>query len=81
MTSVRDRCAGVLWGIAAGDKNGGPIRMAVLLAESLVAKSGYDHDHVISKYNTWFLGKDKERCFDTGTTFYNVFQYMRKVLH
>eukprot|EP00026_Physarum_polycephalum_P011648 Phypoly_transcript_11887.p1 GENE.Phypoly_transcript_11887~~Phypoly_transcript_11887.p1 ORF type:complete len:280 (+),score=35.67 Phypoly_transcript_11887:119-958(+) len=78
MASARDRCAGVLWGLAAGDKNGGPIRMAILLAESLVAQSGYDRDHVISKYNTWYLGKDTEPCFDTGNTFRSVFQYMRK---
>lgn len=32
---LQDRVAGILWGLAAGDKNGGPIRMAVLLAESL----------------------------------------------
>jgi len=80
MTSVRDRCAGVLWGLAAGDKNGGPIRMALLLAESIVANSGYNRDHVVSKYNAWFLGQDAERCFDTGTTFYSVFSKMRKGL-
>jgi ADP-ribosylglycohydrolase len=79
MTSARDRCAGVLWGLAAGDKNGGPIRMAVLLAESLVAQSGYDRDHVLSKYGAWYLGKDAEPCFDTGTTFWSVFKYMKNV--
>ena len=79
MTSTRDRCAGVMWGLAAGDKNGGPIRMAILLAESLVAKSGYDRDNTISKYNGWFLGKDSEPCFDTGNTFNSVFKHMRKV--
>lgn len=33
--SVQDRCRGVLRGLAAGDRNGGPIRMAVRLGESL----------------------------------------------
>jgi hypothetical protein len=28
---IRDRVEGVLWGLAAGDRNGGPIRMAVRL--------------------------------------------------
>lgn len=35
MTSARDRCAGVLWGLAMGDKNHGPMRMAALLAVSI----------------------------------------------
>lgn len=34
----KDRCGGVLLGLAAGDRNGGPIQMAVRLAESLVAR-------------------------------------------
>ena len=36
ITTAEDRCRGVLVGLAAGDKIGGPIRMAVRLAESLV---------------------------------------------
>ena len=34
-TTAEDRCRGVLVGLAAGDRIGGPIRMAVRLAESL----------------------------------------------
>jgi hypothetical protein len=34
--NVQDRCRGVLLGLVAGDRNGGPIRMAVRLAESLL---------------------------------------------
>ncbi len=32
---AKDRAEGILLGLAAGDRNGGPIRMAVRLAESL----------------------------------------------
>ena len=35
-TTAADRCRGVLIGLAAGDKIGGPSRMAVRLAESLL---------------------------------------------
>src|SRR5262245_11108043 len=35
-TTTADRCRGVLLGLAAGDRNGGPICMAVRLAESLL---------------------------------------------
>ena len=36
-TSTEDRCRGVLPGLAAGDRIGGPIRMALRLAESVEA--------------------------------------------
>ena len=39
---VGDRCRGVLVGPAAGDRIGGPIRMAVRLAESLLDCGGFD---------------------------------------
>lgn len=79
MATARDRCAGVLFGLAAGDKNGGPIRMAVLLAESIISSRGYNVEHVVETYNKWYLGKDTEKCFDTGGTFYGVFSAMKKV--
>lgn len=78
-TSIQQRCAGALWGLAAGDKNGGPIRMAVLLGESLCASSKYNREEIISKYMNWYLDKDEERCFDTGNTFLTIFSYMNKV--
>ena len=37
-----DRCRGVLLGLAAGDHNGGPIRLAVRLAESLHQRGTFD---------------------------------------
>src|SRR5262249_9550267 len=40
-TTAEDRCRGVLVGLAAGDRIGGPIRLAVRLAESLLACGGF----------------------------------------
>ncbi|MFZ1007391.1 MAG: ADP-ribosylglycohydrolase family protein, partial [Candidatus Sulfotelmatobacter sp.] len=61
-TSGKDRCQGVLVGLAAGDKIGGPIRMAVRLAESLVACGGFNSSDILERYLTWW----REGAFDTG---------------
>jgi ADP-ribosylglycohydrolase len=61
-TSVQDRCRGVLLGLAAGDRNGGPIRMAVRLAESLLELRRFDPADVASRYLRWW----REGAFDTG---------------
>ena len=57
-TSVQDRCRGVLLGLAAGDRNGGPIRMAVRLAESLLGCGGFDPADILERYRPLvrFLG-------------------------
>ena len=57
-----DRCRGVLIGLAAGDRNGGPIRMAVRLAESLLSCGGFDPADVMNRYLRWW----REGAFDTG---------------
>lgn len=79
MTTARDRCAGVLWGLAAGDKNGGPIRMAVILSETLMRSKSFSKADVVASYQGWYQGKDDEPCFDTGQTFSNVFAKMHQV--
>jgi ADP-ribosyl-[dinitrogen reductase] hydrolase len=61
-TSSADRCRGVLIGLAAGDRNGGPIRMAVRLAESLIACGGFDPEDALGRYLRWW----REGAFDTG---------------
>lgn len=70
-TTIQDRAKGVLLGIAAGDRNGGPIRMAVRLGESLNERGGFEREDVVKRYLAWFRGPphDAERAFDTGTTF------------
>src|ERR1700722_4082776 len=61
-TAAEDRCRGVLVGLAAGDKIGGPIRMAVRLAESLVACGGFNPSDILERYLAWW----REGAFDTG---------------
>src|SRR5262249_52474126 len=55
-TGVQDRCRGVLLGLAAGDRNGGPIRMAVRLAESLLELGRFDPADTVGRYLRWWRG-------------------------
>ena len=52
----------MLVGIAAGDRIGGPVRMAVRLAESLHVCRGFDRADVLARYLDWW----REGAFDTG---------------
>jgi hypothetical protein len=49
-TTAEDRCRGVLVGLAAGDRIGGPIRMAVRLAKSLLDCGGFNSADILSRY-------------------------------
>jgi ADP-ribosylglycohydrolase len=60
--SAADRCRGVLIGLAAGDRNGGPIRMAVRLPESLLEFGRLDTSDIVARYLRWW----REGAFDTG---------------
>lgn len=62
MLSVCERVEGVLLGLAAGDRNGGPVRMALRLAESLRDQSGFDPEDVGRRYLSWW----RAGAFDTG---------------
>ena len=62
LTTADYRCQGVLVGLAAGDRIGGPIRMAVRLAESLVASGGFNAADILNRYLAWW----REGAFDTG---------------
>jgi ADP-ribosyl-[dinitrogen reductase] hydrolase len=64
-----DRVRGILLGLAAGDRNGGPIRMAVRLAESLADRGGLDLDDVMARYLAWWSAG----AFDTGPVAAGVF--------
>eukprot|EP01121_Diplochlamys_sp_Union-15-3_P004656 TRINITY_DN14848_c0_g1_i1.p1 TRINITY_DN14848_c0_g1~~TRINITY_DN14848_c0_g1_i1.p1 ORF type:complete len:275 (-),score=59.94 TRINITY_DN14848_c0_g1_i1:66-890(-) len=72
-----DRAKGVLLGLAAGDRNGGPMRMALRLAESILEKKQYNRADVIERYKKWYQGppNDEEKAFDTGNTFARVFYF------
>lgn len=61
-TTAADRCQGVLVGLAAGDRNGGPIRMAVRLGESLLICGGFEPEDILERYLHWW----REGAFDTG---------------
>ena len=66
---VEDRCRGVLVGLAAGDRIGGPIRMAVRLAESLIDRDRFDLSDILNRYPSWW----REGAFDTGPVSERVF--------
>ena len=64
MSEIRNRIRGVLLGLAAGDRNGGPIRMAVRLAESLSERWRFDPEDILARYLAWW----RDGAFDTGPT-------------
>ena len=61
---MQDSIEGILLGLAAGDRNGGPIRMAVRIAESLVETRRIDVDDIGARYLHWW----RDGAFDTGPT-------------
>ena len=67
--AIGDRVVGVLFGLAAGDFNGGPIRMALRLAESLSERGTFDADDVLARYLDWY----QKGAFDTGPVAEKVF--------
>lgn len=70
MVDIQDRVAGVILGLAAGDCIGGPARMAVRAAESLIERGGFDLHDIGMRYLTWW----QDEGFDTGPTAARVFE-------
>src|SRR5262245_55708760 len=62
--AMTDRCRGILLGLAAGDRNGGPIRLALRLGHSLLACQKLDADDLLRRYLSWW----REDGIDTGPT-------------
>lgn len=62
LSQADDRIRGILFGLAAGDKNGGPIQMALCLSESLVQQGKFDPADVLKRYLQWW----NQSGFDTG---------------
>ena len=59
----------LLWkGLAAGDRNGGPVRLATLLQQSLA--QGFNEERVFARYADWV----QNGGFDTGPTLYHVIE-------
>ena len=50
MQTIDDRIVGVLFGLAAGDRIGGPVRMALMLAESLGECGVFDATDIRRRY-------------------------------
>jgi hypothetical protein len=70
--NAADRCQGVLVGLAAGDRIGGPIRMAVRLAESLLDCGDFNPSDILNRYLSWW----REGAFDTGPVSGRAFALM-----
>jgi len=64
MRGSADRAIGVLLGLAAGDRIGGPLRMAFRVAGSLRDRRRFDAADIGSRYLQWW----REGAFDTGPT-------------
>ncbi len=62
----------LLRGLAAGDRNGGPIRMALLLYQSLKQNEGFVAQDVLAAYRSWF----HSGAYDTGETLVRSFLLM-----
>jgi len=57
-----DRVRGILLGLAAGDRNGGPVRMALRVCESLVEHRRFDSEDTMTRSIEWW----RSGAFDTG---------------
>ena len=69
MQDVRERAMGVLLGLAAGDRIGGPLRMAIRVGESLSEVGCVDVHDIEMRYLRWW----HDGAFDTGPTVAQVF--------
>jgi ADP-ribosylglycohydrolase len=69
VSEAQERVKGVLWGLAYGDRIGGPVRMACIVAESLVACRAFDPADLLARYLAWW----QREGFDTGPTAAGVF--------
>jgi ADP-ribosylglycohydrolase len=61
---LEDRAIGILLGLAAGDRIGGPLRMALHVAESLCERGGLELTDIGRRYVDWW----RNGGFDTGPT-------------
>lgn len=70
MAGEAERARGVLLGLLMGDRNGGPIQMALELAASLRQLGRFSLNDVRLRYLTWFLREGT----DTGPVSARVFE-------
>jgi ADP-ribosylglycohydrolase len=72
MAADDTKSLGVLIGLAAGDRIGGPAQMAVRVAESLAQRQCFDPDDILARYLDWW----RTEGFDTGPTAEDVFEHI-----
>merc|ERR1712228_1018527 len=65
---------GVLGGLAAGDKNGGPQRLAMLLAYSVFTQQKFDVNNIWNLYSKWY----EKGGFDTGNSFIKIYKALQQ---
>jgi len=61
-----------LLGLAAGDRIGGPIRMALMLGHSIADNSALDLTDIVRRYLAWY----RTDAFDTGPGWSLVFKHI-----
>lgn len=69
-TQINARIRACLYGLAAGDLNGGPTCMAILLGESLAELGRFDPEDIFRRYHEWW----RNGAFDTGNVFAQVME-------
>lgn len=69
---IGDRVSGIILGLAAGDRIGGPIRMALRLAESLRDNNSFNPEDIGQRYLQWW----SEGAFDTGPVVAQVMEFV-----
>jgi ADP-ribosylglycohydrolase len=70
MDGTLNRVKGILCGLAAGDKIGGPLQMALQVAGSLIHCNGFNVEDIAGRYLAWW----RQDGFDTGPISDTVFQ-------
>ncbi len=78
MTEQRgDKVRGLIFGLAAGDKNRGPFFMSLKLLQSLTEEGTYDSRSVLWHYLDWY-SKRGTGWYDTGPTSARMFDLVKK---
>lgn len=74
LDQIRLRAQGLLFGLAAGDRNGGPLQMAVRVCESLIEVDDIDVFDILDRYLEWY----RAGAFDTGPVAARVFELIER---
>jgi ADP-ribosylglycohydrolase len=69
-----ERIKGAWLGLAAGDRIGGPLRMALCLGETLLSHTAYNHEAILDNYLSWW----RSEGFDTGLIVHKVFKHIEQ---